>query len=86
MFCNTCILFFDLSFFGLSPEVESDQALQPLALLCSPNFGSEGQRMDACWVEMEVQSWHLHYRILCEMAIDQAFEGGAWLGGKKGQT
>jgi hypothetical protein len=34
---------------------------------------------------MEVQSWHLRYRILCEMAIDQAFEGGAWLGGKKGQ-
>jgi len=26
MFCNTCILFFDLSFFGLGPEVESDQA------------------------------------------------------------
>jgi hypothetical protein len=38
MFCNTCILFFDLSFFGLSPEVESDQAPQPLALLCPPNF------------------------------------------------
>jgi len=38
MFCNTCILFFDLSFFGLSPEVESDQAPQPLALLCPSNL------------------------------------------------
>jgi hypothetical protein len=38
MFCNTRILFFDLSFFGLGPEVESDQAPQPLALLCPPNL------------------------------------------------
>jgi len=38
MFCNTCILFFDLSFFGLGPEVESDQATQPLALFCPPNL------------------------------------------------
>ncbi len=38
MFCNTCILFFDLSFFSLGPEVESKQAPQPLALLCPPNL------------------------------------------------
>ncbi len=38
MFCNTCILFFELSFFGLGPELESDQASQPLALLCPPNL------------------------------------------------
>jgi hypothetical protein len=38
MFCNTCILFFDLSFFGLGLEVESEQAPQPLALLCPPNL------------------------------------------------
>jgi hypothetical protein len=42
--------------------------------------------MDEGWVEMEVQSWHLHCRILCQMVVDQAFEGGAWLGGRKGQT
>ncbi len=42
--------------------------------------------MDEGWVEMEVQSWHLHCRILCQMVVDQAFEGGAWLGGKKIQT
>jgi hypothetical protein len=30
--------FFDLSFFGLGSEVESDQAPQPLALLCPPNL------------------------------------------------
>jgi hypothetical protein len=42
--------------------------------------------MDEGWVEMEVQSWHLHYRILCQMVVDQTFEGGAWLGGRKGQT
>jgi hypothetical protein len=39
--------------------------------------------MDKGWVQMEVQSPQLHYRILCEMAINQAFEGGARLGGKK---
>jgi len=38
MFYNTCILFFYLSFFGLSLEVESHRALQPLALLCPPNL------------------------------------------------
>jgi hypothetical protein len=38
MFYNTCILFFELSFFGLGPELESDQALQPLTLLCPPNL------------------------------------------------
>jgi hypothetical protein len=42
--------------------------------------------MDKGWVQMEVQSPQLHYRILCEMAINQAFEGGAWLGGKKIKT
>jgi hypothetical protein len=42
--------------------------------------------MDEGWVEMEVQSWHLHCRILCQMVTDLAFEGGAWLGGRKGQT
>jgi hypothetical protein len=42
--------------------------------------------MDEGWVEMEMQSWHLHCRILCQMVVDQAFEGGAWLGGRKGQT
>jgi hypothetical protein len=41
MFCNTCILFFDLSFFGLGLEVESDQALQPLTLLCPPNLAQK---------------------------------------------
>jgi hypothetical protein len=41
MFCNTCILFFDLSFFGLGPEVESDQAPQSLALLCPPNLAQK---------------------------------------------
>jgi hypothetical protein len=38
MFCNTCILFFELSFFGLGLEHESDQAPQPLTLLCPPNL------------------------------------------------
>jgi hypothetical protein len=48
MFCNTCILFFDLSFFGLSPEVESDQATQPLTLLCPPNLA----RKDKEWTHV----------------------------------
>jgi hypothetical protein len=48
MFCNTCILFFDLSFFGLGPEVEFDEALQPLALLCPPNLA----RKDKEWTKV----------------------------------
>jgi hypothetical protein len=31
MFCNTCILFFELLFLGLGPELETEQASQPLA-------------------------------------------------------
>jgi hypothetical protein len=38
MFCNTYILFFELSFLGLGPELETEQASQPLALLCPPNL------------------------------------------------
>jgi hypothetical protein len=49
-------------------------------------FGSEGQGMDKGSVEMEVQSWHSHYRILCQMVVDQAFGIGAWLSGRKVQT
>ncbi len=41
MFFNTCILFFQLSFFGLGPEHEFDQAPQPLALLCPPNLAQK---------------------------------------------
>jgi hypothetical protein len=48
MFCNTCILFFELSFFGLGPEHEYDQALQPLALLCPPNLA----RKDKEWMKV----------------------------------
>jgi hypothetical protein len=48
MICNTCILFFDLSFFGLGPEVESDQGAQPLTLLCSPNLA----RKDKEWTHV----------------------------------
>jgi len=48
MFCNTCILFFELSFFGLGPEHESDQAPQPLALLCPPNL----VRKDKEWTKV----------------------------------
>jgi hypothetical protein len=42
--------------------------------------------MDKGWVEMEMQSSHLHYYLLCQMVVDQSFEGGAWFGGGKGQT
>jgi len=38
MFCNTYILFFELSFLGLGPKLETKQAFQPLALLCPPNL------------------------------------------------
>jgi hypothetical protein len=41
MFYNTCILFFDLSFFGLGSEVEFDQAPQPFALLCPLNLAQK---------------------------------------------
>ncbi len=42
--------------------------------------------MDEGWVEMKVQNWHLHCRILCQMVVDQAFEGSARLSGRKVQT
>jgi hypothetical protein len=48
MICNIYILFFDLSFFGLGLEVESDQAAQPLALLCPPNLA----RKDKEWTDV----------------------------------
>jgi hypothetical protein len=41
MFCNTCILFFELSFFGLGPEHEFNQAPQPFTLLCPPNLAQK---------------------------------------------
>jgi hypothetical protein len=59
MFCNTCILFFELSFFGLGPEHKFDQTPQPLALICPPNLAWK----DEGWVKMEVQSWHYFAKI-----------------------
>jgi len=41
MFCNTYILFFELSFLGLGPELKTKQASQPLALLCPPNLAQK---------------------------------------------
>jgi len=38
---NTCILFFELSFLGLGPELETKQASQPLALLCPHNLAQK---------------------------------------------
>jgi hypothetical protein len=48
MFCNTCILFFELSFLGLGPELEIEQASQPLTLLCAPNLA----RKDKEWTKV----------------------------------
>ncbi len=48
MFCNTCILSFELSFFGLGSELECDQVSQPLAFLCPPNLA----RKDKEWMKV----------------------------------
>jgi hypothetical protein len=48
MFCNTCILFFELSFLGLGPELETKQAFQALTLLCPPNLA----RKDKEWTKV----------------------------------
>jgi hypothetical protein len=48
MFCNTCILFFDLSFFGLGPEIKYEEAPEPFALLCPPNLA----RKDKEWTHV----------------------------------
>jgi hypothetical protein len=48
MFCNTCILFFELSFLGLGPELEIEQASQPLALLRPLNLA----RKDKEWTKV----------------------------------
>jgi len=68
MFCNTCILFFDLSFFGLGPEVESDQALQPLAFLCPPNLA----RKDKEWT-------HVGSKWRCKVGICTIAYCAKWL-------
>jgi hypothetical protein len=41
MFYNISILFFEISFFVLGPELEFNQALQPLALLCPLNLAQK---------------------------------------------
>jgi len=48
MFCNTCITFFELSFFGLGLELETKQASQPLSFLCPPNLA----RKDKEWMKV----------------------------------
>jgi len=48
MFCNTCILFFELSFLGLGPELETTQASQRLTLLYPPNLA----RKDKEWTKV----------------------------------
>jgi hypothetical protein len=48
MFCNTYILFFELSFFSLGPELETDQASQPPAPPCPPNL----VRKDKEWTKV----------------------------------
>jgi len=48
MFCNTYILFFELSFLGLGPELETKQASQPLALFYPPNL----TRKDKEWTKV----------------------------------
>jgi hypothetical protein len=40
--------FFELSFLGLGPELETEQASQPLALLCPPNLA----RKDKEWTKV----------------------------------
>jgi hypothetical protein len=42
--------------------------------------------MDEGWVDLEMQSWHLHYCLLCQMVVDQTFEEGACFSGRKDQT
>jgi len=49
MICNTCILFFKLSFLGLGPKLEPEQASQPLAPLCPPNLA----RKDKEWMKVD---------------------------------
>jgi len=48
MICNIYILFFDLSFFGLGPKVQSDKAALPLALFCPLNLA----RKDKEWTHV----------------------------------
>jgi hypothetical protein len=48
MFCNTYILFSELSFFGLGLELETDQVSQPVAPPCPPNLA----RKDKEWTKV----------------------------------
>ncbi len=62
MISNVYILFFDLSFFGLGSEVESDQATQPLALLCPPNLArkdKEWTHVGSKWKKLAIALLHI---------------------------
>jgi len=48
MFCNTCILFFELSFLGLGSGLETEQASLPLAFLYPLNLA----RKDKEWTKV----------------------------------
>jgi hypothetical protein len=78
MFCDICILFFELSFLGLGPELETKQAPKALALLCPFNLA----RKDKEWTKVG-SKWKCKVGI-CTIA--KAFSIGAWLGGRKVQT
>ncbi len=73
-------------FFGLGSEHENNQASQPSAFTCPPNKAQkdkEWMKVGSKW-KCKVNTGHCC--ILCQMVVDQTFEGGGWLGGKKGRT
>ncbi len=77
------ILFY---FFGLGSELETNQVSQPLAPPCPPNLARKDKEWMKVGLKWKCKVGTLLCRILCQMVVNQAFEGGAWLRGKKGQT
>ncbi len=81
MICNIYVLFFNLSFFGLGPEVESDQAAQALALLCPPNLARKDKEWMHVGSKWKCKVGNCIIAYCAKWAVDQTLEGGAWLGG-----
>jgi hypothetical protein len=84
MFCNTCILFFEFSFFGLGPEHESNQVPQALALLCPPNLAQKDKEWTKVGSKWKCKVGTCNVAYCAKWLLTKHFEGATWLGGRKG--
>jgi hypothetical protein len=73
-------------FLGLGLELETKQASQPLALVCPANLVRKDKEWTKVGFKWKCKVGNCTVAYCAKWAIDQAFEVGAWLGGRKVQT